>query len=276
METTRKLQAAKEDQVIGTACHLHGTTSRKPVESECVKIVNDLLQRNRDLEQFAYIISHNLRAPVANIIGIADIMRTMELGAEDKTRMMGHLITSVEQMDEVIIDLNRILQVKGGASEKKEAVNFHKLLSNIQLSIANLLREEQVHFITDFTAVNEIWTLKSYLHSIFFNLISNSIKYRQASIYPIIEIISRKTVRGIDILFKDNGLGMDLNKIGEKLFGLYKRFHTHTHSDGKGMGLYMVKTQIEALGGSISIESVPNNGTTFTIEFPHTKGTGHR
>jgi signal transduction histidine kinase len=118
----------------------------------------------------------------------------------------------------------------------------------------------------NFTEAEEIVTIKSYLHIIFFNLISNSLKYRQPTVPPMIKITSRKENDKIVLLFEDNGIGIDLSKVGEHVFGLYKRFHTDK-ADGKGMGLYMVKTQVESMGGKISISSEVNTGTQFRIEF---------
>ncbi|MGX7668896.1 PAS domain S-box protein [Flavobacterium pedocola] len=240
-------------------------TERKRMESERQKMLDEMLQRNRDLEQFAYIVSHNLRAPVANIIGISDYMQNTEVEAEEQEEMNSGLRKSVQRLDDVIKDLNNILQMKREISEKKETVVFSDLLDNIRSSIINLIEKEEVTFRSDFTAVDEIMTLKSYLHSIFYNLISNSIKYRRPEATPVIEIKSAVQENKIEILFKDNGLGIDLEKRGDQVFGLYKRFHTH--AEGKGMGLYMVKTQVETLGGTIAIKSKINEGTEFKIEF---------
>jgi PAS domain S-box-containing protein len=262
----------KGDQVIGTACYSRDITHLKLAERERAKITNDLIQRNKDLEQFAYIVSHNLRSPVANIMGITDAIHSNKLAPEAETQMKEYLVTSVKKLDDVIKDLNHILQIKSNVSEEKETVHFSELLADIQLSIDSLVRKEGVQFITDFKEVDEMITLKSYLYSIFFNLISNSIKYRSPQTAPIIEITSRKSPTGIELVFKDNGLGIDLGKRREQVFGLYKRFHSHT--EGKGMGLYMVKTQVETLGGKISIQSEVNKGTEFRIVFDNERRTG--
>ncbi|MGG7034243.1 MAG: PAS domain S-box protein [Flavobacterium sp.] len=240
-------------------------TFRKLMESERLKIIDELIQRNRDLEQFAYIISHNLRAPVANIIGITDYLKEEDIEPEEKHQMTEGLRISVRALDTVINDLNTILQTKREIIEKKEKINFSKILTDVQLSIETLINNEQVVFITDFSAIDEMITIKSYLHSIFYNLISNSIKYKQPHIAPVIEIRSKLSENKIILFFKDNGLGIDLEKRGEQVFGLYKRFHTQI--EGKGMGLYMVKTQVETLGGKISIKSKINEGTEFKIIF---------
>ncbi len=243
----------------------HDITERKLMEIERQKIINELLQRNRDLEQFAYIVSHNLRAPVANIIGISEYLRDDQIQVEQRQDMGKHLSTSIYKLDGVIKDLNNILQMKREISEKKEIVKLPDLLDDIRLSISNLIQTEKVRFITNFDAVDEMVTLKSYLYSIFYNLISNSIKYKRPNLRPEIEISTLKAGNKIILIFKDNGIGIDLERRRAQVFGLYKRFHTHT--EGKGMGLYMVKTQVETLGGTIAVNSKVNEGTEFRIEF---------
>ncbi|MES2812256.1 MAG: PAS domain S-box protein [Bacteroidota bacterium] len=260
-----------QKKLIGIAILTETITDRKVMESERQKITEEILQRNRDLEQFAYIVSHNLRAPVVNIIGISDYMQNTEMDLEEKEEMNNGLRKSIHRLDEVIKDLNSILQIKNEISEKKETVKFADLIENIKISIAGLIKKEEVTFISNFSAVDEITTIKSYLHSIFYNLISNSIKYRRPDVAPVIKIKSKLIDDKIEITYKDNGLGIDLKKRGEQVFGMYKRFHTH--AEGKGMGLYMVKTQVETLGGTISIKSKIDKGTEFKIKFEIEKNT---
>ena len=240
-------------------------TERKLAQLEHCRITQDLVQKIKDLEQFAYIVSHNLRAPVANILGITNALHAMQLSAEKRERLKADQLTCVKKLDDVIKDLNYILQLKSEVTERKETVRFAQLVTSVQQCIDYLVRKENVVFITDFSKAGEIRTFKSYLYSIFFNLISNSIKYRQPHIKPVIEISTENTGNKTKIIFKDNGLGIDLSRHQQQVFGLYKRFHTHT--DGKGVGLYMTKTQVETLGGKISIASSVNQGTAFTIEF---------
>ncbi len=229
------------------------------------KLTNDIIQRNRDLEQFTYIISHNLRAPAANIIGFAEILQDETLSPQEQKEILKGLSKSVSGLDAVIKDINSILQVKREVNEKKELICFSKLVSDIFNSIGNYIDKNQVLIKPDFSEVDEIFSLKVYMHSIFYNLISNSIKYSKPDEQPLIEIKSKKEDGKIILTFKDNGLGIDLKTKGDKVFGLYKRFHSHV--EGKGMGLFMVKTQVEAIGGTISIASELNKGTEFTITF---------
>ncbi len=251
-----------EKAVLGISMDV---TEQKQADAERTKMIADIVQRNKDLEQFSYIISHNLRAPVANILGLTEVIELPGLSEEDEKELMGSLSVSVKKLDNVIMDLNYILQVKNTESKKKELVRFSEILRDIKISIDNLIKNDDVQILCDFSAVDEIHTVNSYLYSVIFNLISNSIKYRRSEIKPIIEITSARLNDKIQIIFKDNGLGIDLEKRGGQVFGLYKRFHDHV--DGKGMGLFMVKTQVESLGGNISISSEVNKGTEFRIEF---------
>ena len=230
------------------------------------KMTADLIQRNKDLEQFTYIISHNLRAPVANIIGLSYRLQKLDLADDIKKQIVSGLSTSVNKLDEVIRDLNDILKIRQKVDESKQLINLTQFASDIHLSIEKMVENENADIVWDFTGADEIVTIKSYLHSIFYNLISNSLKYRQPGIPPEIHISSQKLNNKIILLFKDNGLGIDLPKLSDQVFGLYKRFHTD-RAEGKGMGLYMVKTQVEAMGGKITINSEVNKGTEFKIEF---------
>lgn len=238
--------------------------NRKKAEADREKIALDLIQRNKDLEQFTYIVSHNLRHPVANIIGFNSVLNEMQLSVEDRNEMYDGINVSVLKLDEVIKDLNNILQVKHNISEIKENVIFFKLMSDVKHSLMQEISLSGAVITHNFEEINEILTIKSYMQSVFLNLISNSIKYRQPDIKPVISVTFQKIENGIQIIFKDNGLGIDLKKQGDKLFGLYKRFHTK-YAEGKGVGLFMVKTQLQSLGGNIEVKSEPNVGTEWIV-----------
>jgi len=252
------------ESVKGIIFNYRDISQRKESELQHERMTADILQRNKDLEQFAYIISHNLRAPVANILGISTILEFPHLEEPEKKQLMDGISSSARKLDEVIIDLNNILQRKQeNITENKQMVCFQLLIDDINSSISHLIKSNNVKITTDFTEVSGMQSIKSYLYSIFYNLISNSIKYRQAEISPAVDVRSFKVNNKTGLSFKDNGIGIDLEIHGAKVFGLYKRFHLET--EGKGMGLFMVKTQVEALGGNINISSELNRGTEFTI-----------
>lgn len=240
-------------------------TDRKNAEAERNKITSDLFNRNKDLEQFTYIVSHNLRAPVANILGFSEELRKDDVTPEEKNILENELHESVKRLDTVILDLNDILNVGTTIKEKREEVFFSNIVHFIKSEIKNLIENNEVEIIADFSKAPGFTTIKSYIHSIFYNLISNSIKYKQPGKKPVIEISSEKTGEKLILKFTDNGMGIDLKARKDQIFGLYKRFHHNI--EGKGIGLFMIKSQVTALGGNINIESEINKGTTFTIEF---------
>ena len=242
----------------------HDITETKEAETERTKIIGHMVQRNNDLEQFSYIVSHNLRAPVANILGLVSIIQTIGIDKGEEKKVTGYLAAAAQNLDNVIIDINHILELKNNRDGKRERIIFEQLLNEVKLSVENN-NDEQANIIGNFTAIEEITSVKSYLYSIFFNLISNSIKYRRPGIVPVIKITSCLINNKIQLSFKDNGLGIDLKKNSKEVFGLYKRFHHHL--EGKGMGLFMVKTQVESLGGKITVTSDVNKGSEFKLEF---------
>ncbi len=241
-------------------------TPRKLLELQEKKITRDLIQRKNELEQFTYIISHNLRAPVANIMGITAILGNDFEYGDDQRSLLDGMRVSVEKLDGVIADLNQIIQLKQGLSEKKELLKFSQLVEDIKIVINNVITASGVQIKYSFGELDTVMTIRSFMHSIFYNLISNSIKYRQPGRQPVIEITSHVYDSYAELVFTDNGVGIDLHRKGSMLFGLYKRFHTEL-AEGKGIGLFMVKTHIESLGGTISVASEVNKGTRFTIRF---------
>jgi PAS domain S-box-containing protein len=256
----------KAVRMVGAMTNL---TNQKEAQLQEERLVRDILQRNKNLEQFSYIISHNLRAPVANILGLISLLNEEDNPKETIDFINKSLYASANKLDEVIKDLNEILQVKNNVTESKELINFSKLAADINFSIDTQIKSDNTVINWDFTQAPEIKTIKSYMHSIFYNLISNSLKYRQKDIPLLIEIKSELIDNKIILYFKDNGMGIDLTKQNNMVFGLYKRFHTD-YAEGKGVGLFMVKTQVEAIGGAISVTSKVNEGTQFMITLPLT------
>ncbi|NEV94003.1 PAS domain S-box protein [Psychroflexus sp. YR1-1] len=235
------------------------------LNKELKAYTEELVLANKGLEQFSYIVSHNLRAPIANIIGLGDLMKIEDHPKEVQDKLSQELINNVERLDTVIRDLNVILSVKSDILKNKEPIALPKLINLIKMSIKDLIDKEQVTITTDFNDMQQFRSIHSYMQSIFYNLILNSIKYKKPDQAPVIHIEGKKEGKKFIFSISDNGLGIDLSKNGKQVFGLYKRFHQH--KEGKGMGLFMVKTQVEMLGGKISISSKPNRGTTFVIEF---------
>ena len=252
-----------EKLVLGIA---NDITEQRLAETERSKMIAEIIMRNKSLEKFSYIVSHNLRAPVANIMGLSDVLQIPQLAEEDKKDLLAKLETCSGRLNEVVIDLNNILQVDRIESRKKEDIKLSEIVADAKFGFGALIKKEGIRIKSDFSEVNKFFTIKDYMYSIFFNLISNSIKFRSPDTNCVIQITSSIQEDRLQIKFKDNCIGIDLKKRSEEIFGMYKRFHFHV--DGKGIGLFMVKTQIESMGGKISVLSEVNKGTEFIIELP--------
>jgi signal transduction histidine kinase/DNA-binding NarL/FixJ family response regulator len=254
-------EAGQPIRMVGISWEI---TKRKHAEQEREVIIKEMTKRNVELEQFSYIISHNLRSPVANIIGAANLLIDANIEEADRIFLASAVQQSALSLDNIIKDLSHVLEVKHG-NYNKESVIFTDVVDSILLSIDELLTLHNFTVNFNFTAIDKIFTVKSYLHSIFYNLISNSIKYRRKHVDGNITIQSERIDGKTVLTFSDNGLGINMEKHGHDIFGLYKRFHSDL--PGKGMGLFMVKSQVEILGGTITVVSSENEGCKFTIEF---------
>jgi light-regulated signal transduction histidine kinase (bacteriophytochrome) len=148
----------------------------------------------------------------------------------------------------------------------KEDVPIHEIVDSICQALQTQIDESHARIAMDVKDIQVFYTIRSYFYSILYNLISNAIKYRSPRRNPAIEISTFRTRTTCGIRVRDNGMGIDLDRFGDKIFMLYQRFHLEV--EGKGMGLHMVKTQVNSLNGSIDIKSTPGIGTTFTIHFP--------
>lgn len=253
----------KDHKVDGICIAIEDITGAKQTEIEKEKMTADLIQRNTDLEQFSYIVSHNVRSHVANIAGICELLNDEPCASELHDDFWEQLCISVQHLDSVLKDVNSILQVKKEVKECTDQIQFSGLVRHIEESIGCQLKTAGAAIHTNFSAVDNITSMRSYLYSIFYNLITNSVKYRRTNIPLVVEVWSEKDGDKIKLFFKDNGLGIDMQRKEDQLFKLYKKFHPHV--EGKGMGLFMTKIQVESLGGKIELESKVNEGTLITI-----------
>lgn len=243
-------------------------TELKVKERELNSMVMELNSRYNELMQFNYIVSHNLRAPIANIIGLSRMINMPNVTEKDKTQIIDYINASVVKMDDMVKDLAIILSSRTALNAKRENVDLQKLLSSITGTLDMQIRESKAVLNIQLEEnAKSIFTIRSYLESILYNLVSNAIKYKSEHRPPMIRITSNTEGDYLVLRVMDNGRGIDLNKQGEYVFGLYKRFHHDV--EGKGLGLHMTKSQVETIGGTIEIESAVEQGTTFTIKIPN-------
>ncbi len=261
----------KNHQLEHSICIHTDITERKNAEQELKRFADDLYKRNKELQQFGYIVSHNLRSPVANIMGIANILEMDMHNPQTVEMCTQSLQSAVHSLDTVIRDLSKILSSADSSVElKKENIDLTVLLHQVKTDLKEVIRNAEAE-VTVPVMPQMIHSHKAYLYSIFYNLISNAIKYRSER-KPEICITVQPELDELNIQVTDNGIGIDMNRHKEEIFKPYRRFHRGI--EGKGLGLFLVKSHVEALNGAIKIESEPDKGTQFTLLLPVNVPTG--
>lgn len=222
-----------------------------------------ILQQYRELQNFVYIISHNVRGPIATLMGLIDLLE--DSNKENKEEVIQLISNTVEKLDSTIKDLNHALSLKNIGSGDFEEVELKEIVEDIMVLIADEIKRSHTTIEFNFTKAPVVFGMKSYFTNIFYNLIMNALKYKSEDRDPHIQIFSKSTaIGGVEINFSDNGIGMELNEAKrKKIFDMYGRLSGR--SVGKGLGLYLVKTQLDTMNGSIQVESKPKKGTVFTI-----------
>ncbi len=221
-----------------------------------------LKNKNRQLEDFANIASHNLRTPVNNIKSLMQFYDSCET-PDEKDEIVGHFKSVVQNLNSTIIDLTEVVTMTRDNTNAAQHLAFQDILDITVASLSIPIKEKSASIDSDFSMVQGISYPKVYLESFFLNFLSNALKYSSPKREPIVKVTSSEDERFVHISFKDNGLGIDMKKHGDKLFGLNKTFHKH--HDSRGVGLYITKNQIEALGGEIRAESTVDQGTEFIL-----------
>lgn len=234
----------------------------KQKEMELQELTEELMISNKELQQFAYITSHNLRAPVANLRSLTWLFNKEELAGRNKD-IFDKINLSIDKLSSTLDDLNEILSSRVHKTELREPVSFEKELTDVMHSISEEIMEKEAAITYDFSKAKDICYPGKVIHSVFLNTITNAIKYRKEHERPVIHITTQEDGEFVVLTITDNGKGIDMGKYGNKIFGLYQRFHENT--EGKGLGLYIVKSQVEALGGKIAVESMVNRGTAFQV-----------
>jgi|GEM_PF-1475946 len=237
-------------------------TDAKKSEVEREKLIKDLSNHNDELQRFAYIVSHNLRAPIVNITSLLDLFDESDIGNPENKELIDNLKTSVSILNTTLTDLIEVVSIRKQKLIKVEEVFFDNVLNNIEKSLFKQLKEADVTIHRDFqiSSVNYVY---SHIENFLLNFMTNAIKYCHPDRSPEIWIETEMVGSDCVLTFRDNGIGIDLDKYKDRIFGLYQRFHSHV--EGKGLGLYLVREQIRSLDGEIKIESEIDKGTTFKV-----------
>lgn len=240
-------------------------TEDKKQEVEKEQLIRELTQNNKDLQQFSYITSHNLRAPLSNLTGLLNLIEDIPIENEELKEILDGFNKSTHLLNDTINDLVKVIIIKDNPSIEKEDLFLKDIFEDVFSQLDFLIGMHKPIIKFNFEEVSFLNTNKSYLESILLNLLTNAIKYKSETRKLKINITASQQDNNVLLIFKDNGIGIDLERNRDKIFGLYQRFHDYP--DSKGLGLYLVKSQVETMGGTISLESKVDVGTTFTLTF---------
>ncbi|RYJ52070.1 PAS domain S-box protein [Flavobacterium petrolei] len=237
-------------------------TKTKEAEKELNNSFNLVTEQNKRLLNFSYIVSHNLRSHTSNISSIVTLIESSET-EEEREQMMELLKTVSCSLNETMLHLNEVINIRTNIGLVSEPLNLEHYITTVKNVLSEQITTNEVTILTEIPDEAIINYNPAYLESILYNIISNSIRYRHPSRKPIITIkfLMENDMKILQI--SDNGIGIDLVRNADKIFGMYKTFTNN--SDSKGIGLFITKNQIDAMGGNITVESEPNIGTTFKI-----------
>lgn len=222
----------------------------------------ELIKHNGELRQFSFMVSHNLRSPVAALKGLFNLINEPEHERNDLIGKMGEVLVN---LDNLMFDLSKITNIRNEVYRTNEKVDLKEELEDIKQLLYSDIKTHKVNIEADFSQQRYVHSVRSIVNSILFNLISNGIKYHSKGRDPRIQIRTEEA-NGFTVLkVKDFGIGLDVKKNRKKLFKLYSRFNQDV--EGRGLGLYLCRMQIESLGGEIDVQSEVGEWTEFTVRF---------
>lgn len=236
----------------------------KAVENEIKSVMELTNDQNRRLLNFAHIVSHNLRSHSGNLSMLLNFIEadTDEQSRQELFNMFRHAASNLQ---ETVGHLNEVVAVNTSTNETMINVNLNKAITCAIGNVEALLKAADATCINEVNENISIQAIPAYLDSILLNFLTNAIKYHCPDRKPLIILRAETDNNQIALSIQDNGVGIDLQANRDKIFGMYNTFHTN--KDARGIGLFITKNQIEAMGGKVTIESEVNIGTTFTIYF---------
>ncbi|MDT0689750.1 PAS domain-containing protein [Salegentibacter sp. F188] len=254
----------QEQQIIGIRGVFQDINENKTNEINLQNSLDIIATQNSRLFNFAHIVSHKLRSHSSNLSLVVELLKEAKTD-KDKLDLLENVSYISKNLDTAIAQLNDVVSIDTTLAKERAKIKFDDALDFVLASISSLINRENAKIIAEFHSLKEIYYIPEYLESILLNLISNAIKYKQPGRKPVIYIQSYVSNGKEFLEISDNGMGIDLDQHGDKMFGMYKTFHQNP--EAKGIGLFITKNQVEALGGSISVTSTVDIGTTFKIMF---------
>jgi len=223
----------------------------------------ELEKVNIDLDNFIYTASHDLKTPIANLEALTDVLKEEleSIATSTHLQFLDMMDTSIIKLKKTILDLSEITKVQKNLEENPEQLMFDKIIKDVKDDVMFGLTQSGVS-IKEELHVHQVFYPSHGLRSVLYNLLSNAIKYRSTDRPAVINIKTYQENGSVVLEVEDNGLGIEKHHL-HKLFSMFKRFHTHV--DGTGIGLYIIKRIVENRGGKIEYISKDNLGSIFKV-----------
>lgn len=258
-----------EDQSVIWHGYVADITDQKTKEQQLQTTFDLVSEQNNRLINFAYIISHNLRTHSGNFEMLVSLIFDADNEAEE-LELLQHLKKVSLQLSETIMHLNDVVSIQTSINHQRSKINLFDYIEKTRDILAISSGNKKIDLHNKVSPALEIDYNPAYIESILFNFLSNGIKYKHPERNPVINVCAYTEGPHLVMEISDNGLGIDLEKNGNKLFGMYRTFHHNT--DAKGIGLFITKNQVEAMGGKIEVSSKVNVGTTFKVYLIYRQG----
>jgi PAS domain S-box-containing protein len=260
-----------DGSVIGFSKVTRDLTEKKLTEDRLRQYAEQLEDKNRELEQFAYIASHDLKEPLRKIIAFGDmVMNNFKTGGERTEEYIRRMQEASLRMMSLINDLLAFSKISNEKIEFLET-DLSKIVEQVKDDIQNLIETKNVQLLVD--PLPTCLAIPSQMHQLFQNLLSNAIKFNDKQIPEIhitcekIDIKDANHSRDYKISVKDNGIGFD-DSYKERIFDIFQRIHGRAQYGGTGIGLAICKKIMEAHKGSITADAIEGEGAVFTIILP--------
>jgi len=254
----------ERNEVFAICCVATDFTEMKNAKTEQEILSSQLQRKNQQLLNFAHITSHNLRSPVSNLNSLLWLYKESQTN-EEKALLFEKFEIVIHNLSETLNELVDALKIQEDTDKKREVLLFEDVFKKVKESMAGKILETEAVVSYNFSKAPTIDYPRLYLESILQNLLSNSLKYKSPHRTPVIHAETLFQDGILTLKFSDNGMGIDLKRHADKLFGLNKTFHKH--AEAKGVGLFITKTQVEAMGGSITATSEVDKGSVFIVYF---------
>ena len=252
---------------VEVICIGHEITPLIRKQEELQALVDVNTEQNNRLMQYTHIVSHNIRSHVSNLKGIVELADKKT--ATDRTEAWELIRNTVFSLDETIHNLNETISIQTNVNMPMKQIRLKDAMLVVENSLNIQIQESKALLLKTYDESATLWANPAYFDSILLNLITNAIKYSSPERLPKITITCETSESHHILTVTDNGLGIDLVRYKDKMFGMYKTFHRH--KDAKGLGLFITKIQVEAMKGQIEVESKVGVGTTFKVLLPVAK-----